>query len=928
MNIQYKGNRWFKCDLHLHTPASKCFIDREVTPEQWVKSCLEAGLECVAVTDHNTGEWIDRIKRAAESTELIVFPGVEITCDTSKIHLLILFERSATTQIVEDFLIACGIKREAFTSENAHSTMTVADVAKKADSIGAMIIPAHIDEFNGIAYSLSSASLNEFLSLPFIHAVQFVHEEFQKPSLSTKNNLDLLKKINNYYGKETFDIGERNINNAYQGLQTAIKFKKRLLTFSDNPDSTSPQKHGLSGIGNRYSWVKMGDNPTLEGLRQAFIMPDRTENCYNSEKAPYQLPELWLRKISIWNTALTEKDKPFEVDFNPQLTTIIGGRGSGKSSVLRFLRGVFNRYSDLDDLSEIKDDFEQFFKNTDAEGKGVLKDDSTIEVFFVRDSLEYKIQYNQGKSITVEKKDPQTGDYQQIQDEEFIDFLQFEEYSQKQIFSIAQKPNSLRARIDSAIPEYGELKNQYKQARQEYKRLKETQRTLTQAISGKGKIVTEINDLESKIELLKKSGITNDISRHQSFISQKKHITQYIQVVKELIDRLKEFYPAYDTIEGFDISLVEEKYRESIASIIQQLTVAITQTGSLLKEKSNNLEDLLNQSIKQIHNSSLYVDANVCKQQFELKKTELEKKGVTDMSDFEKYNGLKTKKEEELKSITDKEFELKTVLDNIQKQRERILELRETLTTKRIDFVKEHINSDKINVNIRPFYDKNDFKNKVRKIIQKPTGYDKGIDTIVEEVFSNNNVMTTLDVFKTRMRDLHNKTLNNNTYDGRFTSLIQDISESQLDEIELLYPQDQIEMRYKGRDGNLKSLSVASAGQKTTAILTFILSFGNVPLILDQPEDDLDNRLVYDLIVDKIRQIKEKRQVIIVTHNANIPVNGDAEYVVSLSSDTKNLKIQAEGTIEDEKVKNEICEVMEGGVDAFKTRAKRYSSLN
>ena len=134
-------------------------------------------------------------------------------------------------------------------------------------------------------------------------------------------------------------------------------------------------------------------------------------------------------------------------------------------------------------------------------------------------------------------------------------------------------------------------------------------------------------------------------------------------------------------------------------------------------------------------------------------------------------------------------------------------------------------------------------------------------------------------------------------------------------------------MEYKSRDGNFRPLAVASAGQKTTAILSFILAFGDTPLILDQPEDDLDNRLVYELIVDKIRQIKEKRQVIIVTHNANIPVNGDAEYVVSMSSDTHNLKIQAEGTVEKAEVKKEICEVMEGGVDAFRTRAQRYASL-
>ena len=155
--------------------------------------------------------------------------------------------------------------------------------------------------------------------------------------------------------------------------------------------------------------------------------------------------------------------------------------------------------------------------------------------------------------------------------------------------------------------------------------------------------------------------------------------------------------------------------------------------------------------------------------------------------------------------------------------------------------------------------------------------------------------------------------------------MIQELSPNQMDLIDLLLPEDEIEMQYKNRKGVYSSLAIASAGQKTTAILTFILSFGNTPLILDQPEDDLDNRLVYDLIVDRIRAIKDKRQIIIVTHNANIPVNGDAEYVISLASESRNLKIQAEGSIENNEVKNEICDVMEGGISAFKIRAARYN---
>ena len=86
-NISCKGTRWFKCDLHLHTTASLCFQDREITAPLWVDRAIEQGLNCVAVTDHKTGLSIDEIKAAANGKELTVFPGVEITCDASKVHL-------------------------------------------------------------------------------------------------------------------------------------------------------------------------------------------------------------------------------------------------------------------------------------------------------------------------------------------------------------------------------------------------------------------------------------------------------------------------------------------------------------------------------------------------------------------------------------------------------------------------------------------------------------------------------------------------------------------------------------------------------------------------------------------------------------------------------------------------------------------------
>ncbi|HBT4641470.1 TPA: hypothetical protein MB271_005180, partial [Klebsiella pneumoniae] len=120
-----------------------------------------------------------------------------------------------------------------------------------------------------------------------------------------------------------------------------------------------------------------------------------------------------------------------------------------------------------------------------------------------------------------------------------------------------------------------------------------------------------------------------------------------------------------------------------------------------------------------------------------------------------------------------------------------------------------------------------------------------------------------------------------------------------------------------------KDLSQGSAGQKAATVLAFLLSYGDDPIILDQPEDDLDNQLVYELIVRKIKESKNKRQIIIITHNPNIVVNGDSELVVSLSQQTGTTDFLSLGGLQDRDVRQTICDIMEGGRDAFSQRYRR-----
>ncbi|MBC7391404.1 MAG: PHP domain-containing protein [Opitutaceae bacterium] len=315
MEIDYIGTRWFKCDLHLHTPASKCFQDQSVTSEQWVDRAIEQGLDCVAVTDHNTGFSIDKIKEAAQGKNITIFPGVEITCDTSKIHLLILFDVTKTTNDINDFLIKCDIKRDDFGEQETHTSINIFDVAEIANKSGALIIPAHIDEYNGLG-SVSVANLMKFYALDYINSVQVVHKEFLNPALVTNGNSELKTMLNEYYNKPKIAIDDVTIKEWFTTVKYALNANLAVLTFSDNPYEPKNSQHGLLGIGSHFTWIKMDKSPTLEGLRQAFLLPQfRVKNEFDCSGIPYSTPDLWIKSIIISNSIITDGATPLKIEF-------------------------------------------------------------------------------------------------------------------------------------------------------------------------------------------------------------------------------------------------------------------------------------------------------------------------------------------------------------------------------------------------------------------------------------------------------------------------------------------------------------------------------------------------------------------------------------------------------------------------------------
>ena len=928
--IEFKGSKWYKCDLHLHTTASECFADREVTPEQWVDRAIEQGLHCVAVTDHNTPLGIKAIQEAAKDKPITIFPGVEITCDTTKIHLLILFDPSKGEEEIKSFLSKCDIEHTNYGKQDASTIKSVFEVIDIAtQKCNALVIPAHIDEFSGL-YSLSHQNLETFFDRSDINAVQVVHKAFYENDVP----VDFHSQLVSYYGntKSTIDV------TAWKKPVDLARAKNiSILTFSDNPNKANDSQHGLWGIGSRFTWIKMDETPSLEGLRQAFLLPEhRVINDFDiKEIDPNTQPDIWFKSLKVSGTNLTTK-QDLEIDFNPQLNTIIGGRGSGKSSILRFIRGVFNRTVNIADFEDLLREQNSFYKKADTSYKketiGVFNPDtSVVEIEIVRKKVLYKIvasKINSASSQLIEVFKWNDGSWALVKDDDkdLLEIFEFEQYSQKQIYEIAKNPNALRERIDNAIPVLQDVLERKSKIANEFLEARTSLRTKQGAIGGKTKIKTDLEDINNTLKAIDKSGITTTIKSTDLFVEDRKPIKSFTEIIDDLKLALEQVKVSF-TIPPFDTENIQASHRKEIESLIQIATQSIVQQEKELDKIILEVDKLKSTFDLAIQNSDWQKALSSLLAEIEEKKKALSESEIEALSKYQQLKLVVIDKQQELKAIEAIEKEITEINIQCTKLLNDYVDVCKEITEIRSTFISDHITDANIKIEIKGFRNQDDFESQIRSIMSNDSSFGDDIEKLKTLCFTG-IVENKIKDCKKAILDAHFSDISSEHFGGHFKNALRKLSPSQIDNIELFMPEDEIIVKYKPEgSAGFKPLSTASAGQKTAAILTFLLSFGDIPLLLDQPEDDLDNRLVYDLVVKGLKKAKEKRQIIVVTHNANIPVNGDAEYILSMDSTTTDIKVLHSGTVENGAIKKEICDVMEGSEKAFQLRSERYKTI-
>lgn len=934
------GTKWFKCDLHLHTPASKCFRDQTITAEQWMQEVINKGLDCVAVTDHNTGEWIDQIKQAALGKNVTVFPGVELTCSDAKVHLLIVFDPEKTRQDIEDFILLTRIDRASFGEQEAHSPMSVDDVVSLAVEKGAICIPAHIDEYNGIS-QVATAQRKKLLEEDKILGVQVVHHCLTVPesSYNAASKAAALKTVNGYFGVSEEDIdanrlkiSEDRLKDWRQAVVQSMKANKAILTFSDNPHASGDSRHGLWGIGSRHTWIKMDQAPSLESLRQALLLHKfrikSDFDCPGNDK-PYNTPQVWLQKVTIKNSEISHPTNILEVEFSPQMNTIIGGRGSGKSAILQFIRGLFNRQGELSALPLVQQEFDRFFRIKGKNDRyGVLKPLCEIEVEVVRLDELYRVKMVQvnanSRSTEVFKFNTDTANFDKI-DNTFLSFFDFDIFSQKQIYEVATNLNSLRERIDEADDGIKALKGELELKDKEFKQKSSEIRTLALQVEGKALLQAEILDIESRIQKYHASGIDVELKKRQTFQKDEGIITRFETAINS---KAVEFDNLANSISIPKINLDDfsADYRTILTQVVSEANLGIQRIKEsilVLKDSYLKVPQSFNTSVNATQWKS---DNDTSKMEFEQKKQALSEAGISAVEQIQSDVDLLQRKKNELE-------QLELIEQQIVRKKAEKAELKQTYVSKRLDlttlrrqFLENLLRNTNVRAKIEGCRDIDNLEDQIREILNSYGTFSDDIPKLTQYWNASNPQRSNEGIFKI-ITEIANDQYTGGDFYRPFMTKIKQVNGEQIDDFDLLFPEDHIKIEYKNGAGQWKQLSNASAGQKTAAILTMILCYGSKPLILDQPEDDLDNNLIYELVVEQLRKTKECRQIICVTHNANIPVNGDSEHIIVMDSETKYIQSKYIGSIEDEEIKKAICDIMEGGTEAFEMRSKRYQRI-
>ena len=603
------------------------------------------------------------------------------------------------------------------------------------------------------------------------------------------------------------------------------------------------------------------------------------------------------------------------LDFDENLNCIIGGRGTGKTTVLEALRYAFKRMPDPNNDRERYKSIDKLLQNNLGGGSVHVE----IETL---DGLQYTVVRGIGEEPLVTNDKDQPVDIDISKDIVFgVDI-----YSQNQIEDIANDAYFQLQLIDKFIHrDIAELERQIRDITKELETNATRILDARKVIADLSEAIRELPDVNEKIRGFEKAEHGDEAEalrkEHERNALRAKELQLLDSVsgiytggmagIEGLIQELKQrFEDTFDSDLGDTPNReILEKVRNGAQTAIENVEGKLDAAKDTLKAANTELQGLrakLNE--RQAVQSKQYREL--------MDKYEQERaKGVERTQLEQRQADLKGKE----KTLADKKVHLGKTMADRDQLRTKLSDLRDQRYRLRLD-VADRLNkhlSPMIRIRVEQFGNMNDYKALLTQTM-KGSGlrYATIVDRAAERIppselaaLIQNEDHATLE----RELDLD--------ADRATRMIIQLKDKPEIFSIETVELHDRPIMELK--DGlDYKDSAVLSTGQKCTTILPILLMESEHPLLVDQPEDNLDNAFVFETIVQSIREVRGRRQLIFVTHNPNIPVLGDAARVFALKSTGRAAAVANVGSVDD--VAEEIMTILEGGEAAFEARQKRY----
>lgn len=916
-----RGSEWRKWDLHVHTPETK-LNDRYLVDEEqdkWDVFCekLEhSDVSVFGITDYfsikNYRSLLEKFQAKYKNSIKVFIPNIEFRTESKNdknehIQFHVVFSNEpATLNKVDDFFT----RLELVSTDDEQLTNKYC-TENDLSEVGYDKAMVKIDELE--EKLKNDFADHEYLIIGVANGYGSLRPNASNDGRGSECAKELDKKCKIFFGgsKNTdFFLNKIDGRNQYELSPKPVLFgcdSHSFDTLEKKLGKTFEERNAEGGITDysETTWIKA--DSTFDGLRQIVYEPEgrvKIQELKPEEKEDYQV----IDKVKFIDDSFTFD----EILINQNLTTIIGGKSTGKSILLRNIAQTIDSVEvsdrlkevNLSDYSEKVSDFNVIWKdkqkNKKKENNGVNK-----KIIYIPQSYLNRL---------VDKKEDKTS----IDD--IIKNVLEQEEDVKTVFSQLQTQNrdnekSITQNIEDLFYKENDIKNLSENIKK---------------IGDKKGIESEIKKLKKEVaDLKKKAGMSDD------------EIKKYNNLLEKIVH----------------LKSRQEKVEKDIAS----LTDLKTQNNFGVFTKNQNILDSLDSDIQKTLKDSLNTvleEAEIkWKEQIKVEYKKLEKHKTDNQEELKKLNesfnplSEKTKKSKSLDEKIIKLEEEENKLKEIVKQEA----VHKTLKTECSNLIKG------ITENHSKFFD--NFSNAKTEILkQRSITEDKDLEFGIEVIFESKSFQEKCinDICDQRkLNQFKDVSLRDYEYSKK-TDLKSDIekiikgvlagkvtlisSHSRKEAVTKLV-QNWFTFDYKIKQ-NGDEISEMSPGKKSFVLLKLLIELDNskCPILLDQPEDDLDNRSIYHDLVKFIKDKKKERQIIIATHNPNLVVVADSECVIVANQEgdkSKNKTYSFEyvqGALEnsfivrnEEKVlykqgiQEHVCDILEGGKQAFQKREQKYN---